>query len=78
MEILRIHQMAKAYHSRPSQLLFPKIRNVNFLLFIDNLVFSTGYTIEKEIELEEYKAEMKYDQDKFKTLIKVIAGTPRL
>jgi len=41
-------------------------------------VFSTGYTIEKEIELEEYKAEMKYDQDKFKILIKAIVGTPRL
>jgi hypothetical protein len=70
--------MAKAYQLRPSRLLFPTITNVSFLLFVDNLVFSTGYTIEKEIELEEYKAEMKYDQDKFKTLIKVIAGTPRL
>jgi hypothetical protein len=70
--------MAKAYHLRPCLLLFPKEPNSNFQLWVDNIVFSTGYTIEKEIELEEYKAEMKYDQEKFKVLIKAIVGTPRL
>lgn len=70
--------MAKTYHLRPCQLLFPKITNSNFQMFVDNIVFSTGYGIEKEIELEEYKAKMKYDQERFNILIKAIVGTPRL
>ena len=70
--------MAQAYHQRPCQMIFPTITNSNFQLFTDNIVFSIGYTIEKEAELEEYKAEMKYDQDKFNILIKAIVSTPRL
>ena len=70
--LVRIHDIAKAYGQRPSEILFPRIPNPNLQLFIDNLVYEIGRSAEIEAETEWEKAKIEHQHRMLETLIKVL------
>lgn len=56
--MIRIHQMAKAYHRMPCEILFPKTTFSPMVeLAINNIIFEIGY--KDELELEKLRIELE-------------------
>ena len=72
--MVRIHQIAKAYHKRPSEILFPHRKNPQWMLAIDNVVFEYGYEAEVQEEVEVFKAKMKRENSMFEAFVKLLGG----
>ncbi len=64
--------MAKTYSQRPSQILFPRERNPNVQLWVDNFIFDMGAKDEARIEALKDKHETELKSKMFELALKVI------
>ena len=64
--------MAKTYSQRPSQILFPRVRNPNVQIWIDNFIFDIGSRDEARIEALKDKHDIDMKSKMFEIALKVI------
>lgn len=64
--------MAKTYSQRPSQMLFPRVRNPNVRIWIDNFIFDIGSRDEARIEALRDKHDIDMKTKMFEIVVKII------
>lgn len=70
--LIRIHRIAKGYGKRPSELLFPQLKNPNITLFVDNFVFEAGYIEDTKEQVDLETEKVKYFNKLFEAFVNII------
>jgi hypothetical protein len=73
--LLRIHELSVTYKARPSEILFPHIKNPHFMLAIDNIVFEMGHAEEIKRINDEKVAEIEWQVELVNAIIKAIVAS---
>lgn len=72
-----MHDICKAYGQRPSQILYPRLKNTLFSLAIDNAVFELGYRKELDIQMERDKLNIKSETEHISMFARIIGRMVR-